>query len=166
MILIIFSTIVRSIAFIMPSIMQPLSLGLTIMVLRVYSCLLIGFELSSWFGYVMFLIYVGGLLVIFSYVAALSPNSFFSGARNLFLFIVRGFIFFCVYGLNWFSRGRKIRDFDGTYTHIRERSSGALMCRNYNFGILVFLGVILFLALVAVVKVCFQQEAPLRPFGQ
>lgn len=165
MVLIIFRRLVRSIAFIMPSIMQPLSLGLNIMVLSMFSCLLVGFEISRWYGYIIFLIYVGGLLVIFSYVAALTPNSFFSGVRNLLLFFLRLVVFFSTYMFNWFSRRTKFVRADMKITFVNEGSRGSLICRNYNFGVLVFLGVILFLALVAVVKICFSQKAPLRPFG-
>nr|YP_006073354.1 NADH dehydrogenase subunit 6 [Solemya velum]AFG18174.1 NADH dehydrogenase subunit 6 [Solemya velum]AGI98163.1 NADH dehydrogenase subunit 6 [Solemya velum] len=165
MVLIIFSSLVSSIAFIMPSMMQPLSLGLNIMVLSVFSCLLVGFEMSSWYGYIMFLIYVGGLLVMFSYVAALTPNSFFSGVSNLLLFFLSLVVFFSTYMFNWFSSSTKFVSADMKMTFVNEGSSGSLMCSNYNFGVLVFLGVILFLALVAVVKICFSQKAPLRPFG-
>lgn len=165
MVLIIFGRVVSSIAFVMPSMMQPLRLGLRIISLSVFSCLLVGFELSTWYGYIIFLIYVGGLLVIFSYVAALTPNNYFSGIRNLFLFMLRVVVFFRVYRVTWFSRGIKFVGVVAKEILVNEGSTGSLLCRNYNFGILVFLGVILFLALIAVVKICFRQKAPLRPFG-
>lgn len=57
-----------------PLISHPLVLGLGVLgvasVVSVFICKLI----ISWFGYSLFLVYVGGVLVMFSYVVVLSPN--------------------------------------------------------------------------------------------
>nr|YP_009378348.1 NADH dehydrogenase subunit 6 [Solemya velesiana]ARH10780.1 NADH dehydrogenase subunit 6 [Solemya velesiana] len=165
MMLIIMGSIVSSMAFIMPSMMQPLSLGVTIMGLSMFSCLLVGFEFSSWYGYIMFLIYVGGLLVMFSYVAALSPNNFFSGVKNLILFISSFFVFLTVFFSFFFMNNMKLLNLNLENYEYKESITGILICSSYNVGILIFLGIVLLLALVAVVKICFQQQAPLRPYG-
>lgn len=165
MILIIIGRIVRRIAFIIPSMMQPLRLGVTIIGLRIFSCLLVGFEFSRWYGYIIFLIYVGGLLVIFRYVAALRPNNFFSGVKNLILFISRFFVFLTVFFRFFFINNMKLLNLNLENYEYKERITGILICSSYNVGILIFLGIVLLLALVAVVKICFQQQAPLRPYG-
>merc|ERR1719334_1201504 len=67
---------------------QPLSLGLAIIVSTLFMCLLRAMLLSSWYGYILFLIYVGGLLVIFAYVAALSPNMLFKSALPIVSLLV------------------------------------------------------------------------------
>jgi len=56
---------------------HPISLGAVIFLLRGLCCLIIGREVSSWYGYIIFLIYVGGILVIFAYIVALAPNPHF-----------------------------------------------------------------------------------------
>ena len=52
----------------------PFALGLSIL----FTALLVAFTtasiLSSWLGFLIYLIYVGGILVIFSYFLALTPN--------------------------------------------------------------------------------------------
>merc|ERR1711976_644423 len=84
--------------FLFPLINQPLRLGLAIMVSTILICLLTGMFLSSWYGFILFLIYVGGLLVIFAYVATLSPNTLFGGAGALlFLLGAQGILPLAIY---------------------------------------------------------------------
>merc|ERR1711893_494660 len=83
---IILFSITTSILLLLPLIAQPLRLGLVIILLTLMICCLRALLISSWYGYILFLIYVGGLLVIFAYVAALSPNVLFRGGGALIFF--------------------------------------------------------------------------------
>ena len=66
---------------IFPLMAQPLSLGLAIMISTLLMCILSAAFLSACYAYILFfVIYVGGLLVMFAYVAALSPNVLFGRA--------------------------------------------------------------------------------------
>lgn len=68
-----------SLLAVIPVLSQPLALGVVVLLFRLFSCVIVGLCVSSWYGYVLFLVYVGGLLVIFAYVAALVPNRIFLG---------------------------------------------------------------------------------------
>lgn len=63
---------------------QPISIGLVIIRLCLGGCILRGLLVTPWYGYILFLIYLGGLLVVFAYVSALIPNILFN-INNLFL---------------------------------------------------------------------------------
>nr|UZN44224.1 NADH dehydrogenase subunit 6 [Acharax sp. NY-2022] len=164
MILIMLSSLISSLAFILPSMTQPLSLGLSIMYISITSCMLIGLEISSWFGYILFLVFIGGLLVMFSYVAALMPNVFFSNMQSLLLFMLSFIEFFLLFLWFWFPMSSKIMNMSMHYIFMQESMTGMIICSNMNMNTLIFLGVILLLTLIAVVKICFNQDAPLRPF--
>lgn len=81
----------------LPLIGHPLSLGLIILLVSTSASFLITKYYFYWFGYSLFLVFVGGLLVIFSYVAALAPNL---KTANLKYFLIVFFVFlilsFCV----------------------------------------------------------------------
>nr|YP_009002523.1 NADH dehydrogenase subunit 6 [Cherax robustus]CDL72600.1 NADH dehydrogenase subunit 6 [Cherax robustus] len=54
---------------------HPLSMGLTLLVQTVLICILTGlFNSSFWFSYILFLIFLGGMLILFIYVASLASN--------------------------------------------------------------------------------------------
>nr|QFO87061.1 NADH dehydrogenase subunit 6 [Latreillia valida] len=57
---------------------HPLSMGLTLLLQTIFICITSGMSSSSfWFSYILFLIFLGGMMVLFIYVASLASNTKF-----------------------------------------------------------------------------------------
>nr|YP_007317413.1 NADH dehydrogenase subunit 6 [Enoplometopus occidentalis]AGA56190.1 NADH dehydrogenase subunit 6 [Enoplometopus occidentalis] len=66
---------------------HPLSMGLCLLTQTILICLAAGLMNSSfWFSYILFLIFLGGMLVLFIYVASLASNEPFKFSMMLFIF--------------------------------------------------------------------------------
>nr|QTT61179.1 NADH dehydrogenase subunit 6 [Tritia ephamilla] len=162
--LIVFSMTVSSL-LLLPLMMQPLSLGLVIMVSTLLMCFISAIMLSSWYGYILFLIYVGGLLVMFAYVAALSPNVLFGKGTPMLFFMVTilplSVVFYflplidmsSISYLSIFSEMKFLKIY------------GIEMVAPQMISILIGLALILLINLIVVVKICYYQQASLRPFS-
>lgn len=151
--------------FIFPLISQPLRLGLAIIVSTMFICVIIALYLSSWYGFILFLIYVGGLLVIFAYVATLSPNTLFGGAGGLFFLLAAQFI---LPGLLYFTPFLDLKDLSfQAQTEVGMtflKACGFELASPLMVSILIRLAVVLLINLVVVVKICFYQQRALRPY--
>nr|YP_009502927.1 NADH dehydrogenase subunit 6 [Spongiocaris panglao]AXG21504.1 NADH dehydrogenase subunit 6 [Spongiocaris panglao] len=81
--------IMISISLIFLSTVHPLASGLTLLFQTIIICIMAGLFMSSfWFSYILFLIFLGGMLVLFIYVASLAPNEPFSISLPLMIFIM------------------------------------------------------------------------------
>nr|ANZ03446.1 NADH dehydrogenase subunit 6 [Titiscania limacina] len=155
---------VMSLALILPMMMQPLSLGLTLLFLSGTSCMMVGLVCSSWYGYILFLIYAGGLLVMFAYVAVLAPNAFFASLASIFVFFTIFLtIFFISYSMicvessiHAFMESSSLNKFNQT--------TGNSLVTPAAISILIGLGIILLISLLSVVKICQYSQGALRPF--
>lgn len=58
----------------LPKINNPLIITLMIILIALITASIFGITLSSWYAFLIFLIYVGGILVMFAYFTATSPN--------------------------------------------------------------------------------------------
>lgn len=140
---------------------QPLSLGITILFIALVFSLIRAIEVSTWYRYILYLIYVGGIIVMFAYVMALIPNILFEFSSYLtkpllavvcsILMVKRRFTMdLSVLGLSLISSNYK--------------GSGSSLCSLEILGIFISLAIILFIVLVVVVKICFTSSRSLRPF--
>nr|QBC73231.1 NADH dehydrogenase subunit 6 [Divia briandi] len=160
------ASLLLALIFAMPMMMQPLSLGLCIMMISLMSCMLLGLTFSSWFSYVLFLIYVGGLLVMFVYVAALAPNTLFSSLKSLMGISFLSVIMFLLLTLLSPTDVSFLYD-TLTLDHTSQNTkTGIAMVSSSNVSMLIGLALILLMNLLAVVKVCFYQQGPLRPYNE
>nr|QPL15868.1 NADH dehydrogenase subunit 6 [Acanthephyra sp.] len=67
---------------------HPLAMGLTLLLQTIMVCLTSGLSNKSmWFSYILFLIFLGAMLVLFIYVASLASNESFVFSPALFLLI-------------------------------------------------------------------------------
>nr|YP_010385038.1 NADH dehydrogenase subunit 6 [Pinnaxodes major]UPL65048.1 NADH dehydrogenase subunit 6 [Pinnaxodes major] len=65
---------------------HPLAMGLILLLQTTLICLSIGFStFSFWLSYILFLIFLGGMLVLFIYVASLASNESFSFSISKFV---------------------------------------------------------------------------------
>nr|YP_010943704.1 NADH dehydrogenase subunit 6 [Ennucula tenuis]WLV28174.1 NADH dehydrogenase subunit 6 [Ennucula tenuis] len=163
MILFSFISLVLSVIFVMPLMFQPLSLGGWIMIMALFCTLMMGLDCNSWFGYVLFLMYVGGLLVMFAYVAALTPNLIFYGLGAVKLVLLITLVFLGMVFSTYIPFIKTVNVDLSSMGEFFEGYSGMLVVI-YNISIFISLSIILFLALVAVVKICYFQDGPLRSF--
>lgn len=137
---------------------RPLFLGIIILLSAVVFGVIGGIYLGSfWFSYILILVYVGGLIVLFIYVASLAANelmyfykiSFALGMR--FIVGVGG----GQIGINFYDREiilvNKL-DYSGLY----EIYGGA------NYFLILFLGGYLLLTLMGTVKIMQLHRGPLR----
>nr|BAU24805.1 NADH_dehydrogenase_subunit_6 [Lepetodrilus nux] len=155
-----------SILFLMPLMLQPLSLGLCIMLLTGSLCLLSSLSASSWYAYILFLVFVGGLLVMFAYVAVLAPNTFFLNFKPMiWMFMV--FATSLIIMSNFFSKNPlSITPPSSQASSLLDASStGASLIFTNSTSIMIALGTILLIALLAVVKICYYQQGPLRAYS-
>nr|YP_009992955.1 NADH dehydrogenase subunit 6 [Zeugodacus cilifer]QNO34165.1 NADH dehydrogenase subunit 6 [Zeugodacus cilifer]WCB98356.1 NADH dehydrogenase subunit 6 [Zeugodacus cilifer] len=76
------STLISSFIFIQMN--HPLAMGLMLLIQTLQICLLTGLTAKSfWFSYILFLIFLGGMLVLFIYVTSLASNEMFSLSMKL-----------------------------------------------------------------------------------
>lgn len=158
MFLLILTTTTLSIIFSTILIPSPVALGVTILTAAFTICVLTSIISFSWVGIIIFLIYIGGILVIFAYFAAIQPNQQLTKFTPLPLLLSPPVILFL------FSLTKHHTPFSSIRTQFLSPTITSLYFW-YNIPILLFLGLILFLALVCVVKVSKSSLGPLRPFN-
>ena len=156
MIFLIFSSLRCSFSLVLPLCLSPILLGVWILCLRAWIGRLLALGVSSWIRILMVMIYVGGLNVLFAYFVAIAPNQYFF-FFNLFCSVMVLFssclISFLLYPLYFTLMEGELVDILKLFFRVDRR-------------ILFFLAVVLFLALVMVVKIARRYEGALRPFNQ
>ena len=143
-----------SIFLTLPKINNPLIITLIIILIALITASIFGITLSSWYAFLLFLIYVGGMLVMFAYFTATSPNQ--QTIRNkrvikvllLAIPITSAFIFFNNQVLITASKSHQL---------IRIFTS-------HNIYTLIIITLILLITIVIVVKLCSRSKGPLRTF--
>nr|YP_009421075.1 NADH dehydrogenase subunit 6 [Viviparus chui]ASR74842.1 NADH dehydrogenase subunit 6 [Viviparus chui] len=163
MTVLIMSSVGLTFSFVIPLMAQPLSLGFSIIMFTLLMCILISMFLSSWYAYILFLIYVGGLLVMFAYVAALIPNIMMSMSSSMFLFFVIQICIMYVYTYCYFIDSKSLVMYNYV-AMVNMKMTGIELVSPEFISIMISLGVILLINLVVVVKICYHKYSVMRPF--
>ena len=132
---------------------NPLGLSFFILLFRIILSLNIGFISYSWFSFIIFLIYIRGIIVIFSYFVVLQPN-------QLYVFFSFFFFFFLIFLIVLF-----YINIIGIYKFKFYNWITSSLYILSNRVILLFIGLILLLILLSIVKVTFINRSSLRPFN-
>lgn len=135
---------------------SPVLLGVWIITLAFIISLTLSALSTSWLGLIMFIIYIGGLLVIFAYFVALTPNLIIDSGTLL--------VFVC------FTLLVAAMLTASTPLALKKRGGMESQAPLMNFLVanpstVITLALVLFLALVAVVKLSSFSSGPLRPYS-
>lgn len=146
-------------------VIQPLRLGFMLMNIVFIVSVLISITIFRWYGYLLFLVYVGGILVMFIYVISLIPNFIFLSGKVFFYFFV---IFLRFIVINFFILKDIVKVVNNNinmfnYDNLSIGGRSIIMIYD-NFFCYLLLGFILLFVLISVVKICYYCEGPLRVF--
>lgn len=145
---------------------HPLAIGLILLIQTLTISLFTGiFRSSYWFSYILFLVFMGGILVLFIYVTSLASNEIFSISR-------KGFIIATIVLSISLSSAIIIDSFTFNILHEslnfnnnRETCVRINLIKLYTYPsslLTLVLVVYLLLTLIVVVKITNVQEGPLR----
>nr|YP_009045504.1 NADH dehydrogenase subunit 6 [Appias sylvia]AHA03868.1 NADH dehydrogenase subunit 6 [Appias sylvia] len=155
---------------------HPLSMGLMILIQTFLICLLSGMLINTyWFSYILFLIFLGGLLVMFIYVSSIASNELFKISllnklsSIFYLFIILSFSVFFMNNLNWMNflfNDEMINLFNSFLFFNNEYNLNLSKLYNEQTYFLMLIMIIyLFVTLIAVVKITNIFFGPLRSFN-
>lgn len=168
--LLLISTFLNSLLFLISK--HPLGLGLILILQTLLISILSGVNnLNFWFSYILFLIFVGGLLILFIYVISLASNEIFNFSLKIFfnkitllVLFIFCIYFFDLYLINFFNKNLELIKFENL--KILNLESTEILNKIYNFPrriITIILIIYLFLCLIAICKIINIFEGPLRP---
>nr|YP_010159303.1 NADH dehydrogenase subunit 6 [Perlesta teaysia]QRG31749.1 NADH dehydrogenase subunit 6 [Perlesta teaysia] len=151
---------------------HPLAMGLMLLIQTVAICLITGLTTQSfWFSYILFLVFLGGLLVLFIYVTSLASNEMFSLSISSLLYFVIPFVtallIIMITDPNLWLNGLSIYEMTltkQTPLQIEEATLSLMKIYNNPTNIITLMLVLyLFLTLIVVVKITKISHGPLRP---
>nr|YP_010239109.1 NADH dehydrogenase subunit 6 [Goniophyto honshuensis]QTF74356.1 NADH dehydrogenase subunit 6 [Goniophyto honshuensis] len=158
-------------SFIFMNMKHPLAMGLTLLIQTTLVCLTSGMMSKTfWFSYILFLVFLGGMLVLFIYVTSLASNEMFSLSIKLMLICLMFFLMsiFTLYFMDknllmQFSN-TEIKSIFDMNSYIMENSLTLNKLYNYPTNLLtIMLMNYLLITLIAVVKITNLFKGPLRP---
>nr|YP_005255134.1 NADH dehydrogenase subunit 6 [Fergusonina taylori]ADY86001.1 NADH dehydrogenase subunit 6 [Fergusonina taylori] len=80
-------------SFIFYSMNHPMAMGLTLMIQTMLTCCMTGLiSKTFWFSYILFLIFLGGMLILFIYMTSIASNEMFSLSNKMFMNYVIWFL--------------------------------------------------------------------------
>nr|AVM84933.1 NADH dehydrogenase subunit 6 [Anopheles gambiae]AVM85466.1 NADH dehydrogenase subunit 6 [Anopheles gambiae]AVM85609.1 NADH dehydrogenase subunit 6 [Anopheles gambiae]AVM85622.1 NADH dehydrogenase subunit 6 [Anopheles gambiae] len=161
-------------SFIFMQMKHPLSMGLMLLIQTFLTCLITGIYVKSfWFSYVLFLIFLGGMLILFIYVTSLSSNEMFTMSFkltmfSLILFSLSMVIFFILDKtlIEQFIINMEMEKFSMTNNLINENILSLNKMYNFPTNLITLLLInYLFLTLLVTVKITKKFYGPLRPMN-
>nr|UJG45290.1 NADH dehydrogenase subunit 6 [Beris vallata] len=165
-------TIISSIIFLQMS--HPLAMGLMLLIQSFLICLITGLIFNSfWFSYILFLVFLGGMLILFIYVTSLASNEMFSFSMKM-LFSMMTLISIMVLIMFFIDKSflHSIFNNDNMNQFINFKfllpSNSLNLINLYNFPtnmITILLMNYLLLTLIMVVKITNIFYGPLRPMN-
>nr|URX52796.1 NADH dehydrogenase subunit 6 [Cryptotermes cymatofrons] len=140
---------------------HPLAMGMMLLMQTMLMCLISGLmHQSFWFQYILFMIFIGGMLVLFIYVASLASNEMFSLSTKMMMMSI-GVMMTSMMIKNW-----TMPNSSDSTTHSTMSNEISLMTEklyNQPSGTLTILMVLyLLMTLVVVVKITNVSLGPLR----
>nr|ATN41162.1 NADH dehydrogenase subunit 6 [Diptera sp. 59 LC-2017] len=160
------------ISLIFMQINHPLAMGLTLLIQTIFICILTGLITKSfWFSYILFLIFLGGMLVLFIYVTSLASNEMFSFSTKLIyymsmLIMMNLFMMILINDSSYFninSFNNEMLSMNEQISFIKENTLSLNKLYNYPTNtITILLMNYLLITLIAIVKITKLFYGPLR----
>nr|YP_010146018.1 NADH dehydrogenase subunit 6 [Tipula nova]QQO80825.1 NADH dehydrogenase subunit 6 [Tipula nova] len=160
------------ISFLFTQMKHPLSMGFILLIQTFIICLITGSMMKTfWFSYVLFLIFIGGMLVLFIYMTSLASNEMFNFSTKNFLmasFILSFSLFMMLIFndstyLNSFSMNSEMISIMNEMNLIKENNLNLNKLYNFPTNMLTLLLInYLFLTLIIIVKITNNFYGPLR----
>nr|YP_004222591.1 NADH dehydrogenase subunit 6 [Sinohyriopsis schlegelii]ADU57237.1 NADH dehydrogenase subunit 6 [Sinohyriopsis schlegelii] len=141
--------------------MHPLSLGMMVLLLAFISCTLISMS-SPWYAYMLFFIFIGGMLVMFAYIASLSPNTTFSLNSQLMPLILTSLTLTFSKELSFIPNYQTNSSLELSVNNLTQTLS-SLYTQNGTTCVILLACMLLF-TMVASVKLCKPKSGALRPY--
>nr|AVN67805.1 NADH dehydrogenase subunit 6 [Eupolyphaga sinensis]QYH44920.1 NADH dehydrogenase subunit 6 [Eupolyphaga sinensis] len=141
---------------------HPLAMGLILLMQTVIMCLISGLMVQTfWFSYVLFLIFLGGMLVLFIYVTSLASNEMFNLSTKMMMTSMVLTTFMTTMMMSMPQNNMDLTNQE----MIMNNENILLLMKLYNGSsslITILLASYLFLTLIAVVKITNISKGPLR----
>nr|QXG19183.1 NADH dehydrogenase subunit 6 [Drosophila buzzatii] len=168
--LILYSLIfLTSIIFI--NMIHPLAMGLTLLIQTILICLISGLMTKTfWFSYILFLIFLGGMLVLFIYVTSLASNEMFNLSLKLTMIcsilLILSILLFLFMDKNYFSfflMNNEMQNISNIHSYFPENSLSLNKLYNFptNFVTILLMNYLL-ITLIVIVKITKLFKGPLR----
>nr|QWC54513.1 NADH dehydrogenase subunit 6 [Eugnosta dives] len=152
---------------------NPMSMGMMILIQTTLTCLISGMLINTyWFSYILFLTFLGGLLILFIYVSSIASNelfkyNFFFNKTMFFMMpiiMMISLIFFKK--LNWMNTffNNEMENFFeiNLFFNNENKLNLSKLYNNQTFMLMMMMIIYLFITLVAVVKITNIFYGPLR----
>nr|YP_009947917.1 NADH dehydrogenase subunit 6 [Coenomyia ferruginea]QOI08133.1 NADH dehydrogenase subunit 6 [Coenomyia ferruginea]UDF83766.1 NADH dehydrogenase subunit 6 [Coenomyia ferruginea] len=153
---------------------HPLAMGLMLLIQTLLICMITGMMTKTfWFSYILFLIFLGGMLVLFIYVTSLASNEMFSISMKLtFICLI---IFSLLMMINLIMDKSILMNYMNNYemmsvsymeSYMNENTTSLNKLYNYPTNMITILLVnYLLLTLIIIVKITNIFFGPLRPMN-
>ena len=157
-IIVLIRRIILSLVLVFYFLSQPLAFACTLLITALFWALTMNVFYSGWLGFLLFLIYIGGVIIIFAYVTALIPNVIFKPiSKWIFALIAVVPLIGTGYFYDYSTTSRDFAIFP--YKIYGVQLVGVR--RNFVF---IALALVLLFNLVGVIKFCYSTGISLRPF--
>lgn len=127
---------------------------------------------TAWFSYILFLVFLGGILVLFIYITSIASNEIFHKRNYILIFISISVIIFIALCIIIFA-DPIIISFNNTseitsIINVFNTTEKNIISRLYNYPnalITIFIVIYLFLTLIVIVYITKSHQGPLRPIN-
>nr|AML25702.1 NADH dehydrogenase subunit 6 [Staphylinidae sp. BMNH 1274190] len=146
-----------------PMLNHPMSLGLNLLIQTINISMITGImNKTFWYSYVLFLIMIGGMIVLFIYMTSIASNEMFKFSNKIFIMMLMSmFIMFMLMTMFKLNLTFNMNSMNSLYPYMFELSLNKFF--NYPSNLIMTLMIIyLFITLIAVVKITNIKMGPLR----
>nr|YP_010261317.1 NADH dehydrogenase subunit 6 [Gomphus vulgatissimus]UIB40224.1 NADH dehydrogenase subunit 6 [Gomphus vulgatissimus] len=149
---------------------HPMNMGILLLIQTLMTCLLTGaLSYTTWFSYILFLVFLGGMLVLFIYMTSIASNEVFQKSNYVMMIFISTIIVLILGSamlidpmMTSFTNSPETLNMN----NVSENSENLMLMTLYNMPnatITIFMVLYLFLTLIVIVFITKSHQGPLRP---
>nr|UHJ18875.1 NADH dehydrogenase subunit 6 [Psyttalia incisi] len=151
---------------------HPLLMVLMLVFFTIIMCIKINYLFNNfWYSYILFLVMIGGLIILFMYFTSLINNQLFYFKKKKIMYMILKFLnLFVMYMMFMFMKSLIYMDFElinlNNYLKFTELDMFKNMFMDYTFDLMIYMMLYLFLVMICSVMICTKVMIPLRQINK